>query len=762
MLAGRRPFQGDSHLLTLTAILRDPPPPLKSIRADVPAPSRSGSCALAREASGRPVPVGRTRWRTEHRAPARRSRLGSVPAAAPLLGVRRLRGGVGGGCSSSPRRALFWLVRESRVRRARDVTLPEIARLVEQQKSARGRAPRPRGGAVRPRRGRDAAEGNVACRLAIETEPDGRGGVDEGLPPTRGDWQPLGTTPIRDAACRSGTTGGGSRSRDSRRSKPPGRCASKRAARPGLAAVPPGMVRVAGRERSRSGAFPPCTLDDFWIDKYEVTNGQFKEFVDAGGLSRNASTGSSRSSGTGASSPWEEAMASSATRPGVPGPRPGSSARFPRATSNYPVDGVSWYEAAAYAEFAGKSLPTCTTGTRPRVVRANFSDILQRLQLRRKGRRPRRDVPRPEPRTARTTWPATSRSGAGTTRAGRRFIILGGAWIGSRTTCSARPDAQDPFTRAARATDSDASDTRNRVRRRRLDGARSRRSPATTRRRRRSRTTCSASIAASTPTTSGPLDVRNEGVRGESPVLAPAEGQLSRGLRQRADPGLSSSCQRTRGRRIRRSSTFPSTVARLTRSSADMDIRILDFVIRSGRAVLLPDLQGHVRAADRARRRRGPNFRRDLVIQWSKDLGRSIDYLETRPDIDRDEARVLRSEPRRDRRRSRCVAVEDRFQDGRALCPADFGSSASPPGGRADQFHAARPDPRPPDRGPLRLRAPVRDGAAAVLPAARDAGEGQEARYVFEGGHIPATIQPIIKEILDWLDRYLGPVAPVS
>ena len=36
MLAGRRPFQGDSHLLTLTAILRDPPPPLSSVRSDVP------------------------------------------------------------------------------------------------------------------------------------------------------------------------------------------------------------------------------------------------------------------------------------------------------------------------------------------------------------------------------------------------------------------------------------------------------------------------------------------------------------------------------------------------------------------------------------------------------------------------------------------------------------------------------------------------------------------------------------------------------
>jgi len=29
---------------------------------------------------------------------------------------------------------------------------------------------------------------------------------------------------------------------------------------------------------------------------------------------------------------------------------------------------------------------------------------------------------------------------------------------------------------------------------------------------------------------------------------------------------------------------------------------------------------------------------------------------------------------------------------------------------------------------------------------------------VLEGGHIPPRTQEVYKEILDWLDRYLGPV----
>ncbi|MGH9366995.1 MAG: hypothetical protein ACRD3M_04900 [Thermoanaerobaculia bacterium] len=36
--------------------------------------------------------------------------------------------------------------------------------------------------------------------------------------------------------------------------------------------------------------------------------------------------------------------------------------------------------------------------------------------------------------------------------------------------------------------------------------------------------------------------------------------------------------------------------------------------------------------------------------------------------------------------------------------------------------------------------------------------EKDKRHVLFEGGHLPPTLQGIIKEILDWLDRYLGPV----
>ena len=65
---------------------------------------------------------------------------------------------------------------------------------------------------------------------------------------------------------------------------------------------------------------------------------------------------------------------------------------------------------------------------------------------------------------------------------------------------------------------------------------------------------------------------------------------------------------------------------------------MIDFIIKSGRAVLCPVYKGTLERQD------GPksgypdmtSFYRDYVIYWSKELSRAIDYLETRPDIDHD------------------------------------------------------------------------------------------------------------------------------
>jgi predicted esterase len=65
------------------------------------------------------------------------------------------------------------------------------------------------------------------------------------------------------------------------------------------------------------------------------------------------------------------------------------------------------------------------------------------------------------------------------------------------------------------------------------------------------------------------------------------------------------------------------------------DMNFVDYVIKSGRAVIYPIYKGFYERRSERPTLPGPALERETVVSWSKDLGRSIDYLESRPDIDR-------------------------------------------------------------------------------------------------------------------------------
>ena len=59
-----------------------------------------------------------------------------------------------------------------------------------------------------------------------------------------------------------------------------------------------------------------------------------------------------------ASNSLEEALQTFKDKTGLPAPRSWTNQTFPENKADFPVTDITWYEAAAYAEFRGKKLPT--------------------------------------------------------------------------------------------------------------------------------------------------------------------------------------------------------------------------------------------------------------------------------------------------------------------------------------------------------------------------------------------------------------------
>jgi dienelactone hydrolase len=129
--------------------------------------------------------------------------------------------------------------------------------------------------------------------------------------------------------------------------------------------VPDGMVRVENPGKQISFGLDPSEFDfmeagavaSFFVDACEVTSRDYKRFVDGGGYQRTEYWKEPfERDGTVLS--WDEAMALFRDATGRPGPATWEVGTYRPGTEEFPVTGVSWYEAAAYAVFVGKRLPS--------------------------------------------------------------------------------------------------------------------------------------------------------------------------------------------------------------------------------------------------------------------------------------------------------------------------------------------------------------------------------------------------------------------
>ena len=265
--------------------------------------------------------------------------------------------------------AVWWTVHNAGIGDARQM-LPEIERLADEEQLVAAYRMAEEAEQVL---GDDPALAELWPRISrpisVQTEPPGADVYVKEYTDTEGAWQYLGSSPIQDARiplqyCRWRIVKDGYEEievADRRGPHSRNRIDQLEFELQAPGSTPPGMVRVQsdlGRIRAGlMGTFGPVELGSYYLDRYEVTNRQFKAFVDDGGYAK-PEYWRQPFVKNGKVLSWEEAQAELRDATGRPGPSTWSLGSYPDGEDDFPVRGVSWFEAAAYAEWTGKQLPT--------------------------------------------------------------------------------------------------------------------------------------------------------------------------------------------------------------------------------------------------------------------------------------------------------------------------------------------------------------------------------------------------------------------
>jgi predicted Ser/Thr protein kinase/predicted esterase len=519
--------------------------------------------------------------------------------------------------------------------------------------------------------------------------------------------------------------------------------------------LPPGMTRIPGGkdELSFANLGGGQDLDDYLIDKHEVTNKDFKKFVDQGGYEKREYWRHPFKK-DGITLSWEQAMAKFRDRTGRPGPATWEMSDYPEGRDDHPVGGISWYEAAAYAEFVGKSLPTIYHWdwaadpwlSEVYIPRGNFSD--------------------------RDTWPVDAsrcvgfyglHDMAGNVRewcwneSGDWRFLLGGAWNDQpymfNYAHSLPPMDRSPGN-GFRCMKYLGTDDKRSALREKIDVVPTidflNKEPVSDevykiyldmysydKKELHSRTESIDESGKDWIKETVSFDAAYGGERVLAYLFLPRSGK----------PPYQTVVY------------FPGSTAINVRSSEkneSLGVSNFDFIIKSGRAFLFPIYKSTYERGDGlvSSIPDESNSYKEHVLQWAKDLGRSLDYLESRSDID-SEKLAYYGFSWGGRLGGIMMAVGGRFKTA-ILYVAGFRFQKQKP--EVDPFHFVS-----------RVGIPVLmlngryDSSfpyqTAQLPMFKLLGtpEGHKRQILYDTGHnIPRN--QLIKECLEWLDKYLGPV----
>jgi formylglycine-generating enzyme required for sulfatase activity/dienelactone hydrolase/predicted Ser/Thr protein kinase len=369
MLSGALPFKGEGEASILYSIVHKNPLPLRALKPDIPLEfQRVVDRCLKKKPEARYGSV------SDLLSALTKCQEGLAAGDAGALGLRPILRLVRKPVVAVPAGLILaacafalvgFLNRQAKVRWARNVAVPEIGRLVDKQDFAAAFRLAERAGKIIPDEPRlRELSRQVERDLSFRTVPPGAdvylGDVTDGT------WRRVARTPTDKLRVWPGyhlfriekdgyepVEGGAPTVADS--------VAETERTLDEKGSLPPGMVRVPGGKHELGLAgldhLGEREIGDYLIDKHEVTNGEFKKFVDQGGyVQKKYWRQPFQKDGKALS--FEQAMAEFKDRTGRPGPATWEMSDFPEGQEDYPVDGISWYEAEAYAEFAGKELPT--------------------------------------------------------------------------------------------------------------------------------------------------------------------------------------------------------------------------------------------------------------------------------------------------------------------------------------------------------------------------------------------------------------------
>ena len=372
MLTGEHPFRRPVPADTVAAILEKEPVPLSRLSPEVPAEVQSVVTRLLAKDPGQ-------RYQTV-------SELGKgLLELRAILGIPLGLGGLLKALSQTLSRprilvplvlvalaaivAGYWYYsRTVQIRWAREEAIPTVERLIEEDKfvtafdlALQAEQYLPEDPVLKQ------LWPQISLDISVETEPTGADVYVRNYRDLDGEWRHLGRSPVEGVRLplqshRWRVSRQGYVTVDRATGVPPrgGNEIELEVELRSEAIVPNGMVYVEERifmVIAGGLRLAPLLLDGFLIDRFEVTNSEFRQFVDAGGY-RGPQYWQHEFVKDGRVLSREEGMAEFRDPTGRPGPSTWRLGTYAEGKGDFPVAGVSWYEAAAYAEFVGKSLPT--------------------------------------------------------------------------------------------------------------------------------------------------------------------------------------------------------------------------------------------------------------------------------------------------------------------------------------------------------------------------------------------------------------------